>query len=332
MTDKKYIAILDNNFRDYTILSQMISPTYKCIHITSEKYSIDAITECSPICIMLNYESLDFSQEELLKTLNIFGILSEASVILLSNQNDYKIPKECVKYKVSDYIIKNNVTEYELIRTINSSLEKLNLRKEIMELNYQLLNSSKNDELTGLVNRSFLKEKIKEEVNKTNRNIEVISAAIFDIDFFSAINNSYSYNTGNRILKEISEIIIKSTRQTDIICRYGDDEFVVVFINRKEKETISKIRQRIENLAEVCRKIQIEISEHDYKLPNFTPQNHKIYTSVGITPFFSYLEIDEFLKRADRALNYAKTHGKGNIAVYYDEENIILQKYDLNKK
>ena len=315
MKEQKKILILDNNKRDYAIISNMISNTYKCIHITSEEYSIDDIKTHSPICILLNYESLDFQKLNPLKSLKIYGILSKTSVILLSNKSEYQIPKECAKYKISDYILKNNTTEKELLKTIKNSLNKLDLRKQIMNLNNKLSSSLKIDDLTGLINRSCLIEKIKEEIERTNRNIEELSVAIFDIDFFSAINNSYNYNTGDEVLKEVSNILKKTVRKTDIISRYGDDEFVILFINKRENSN------KIENQAEVCKKIQKKIFEYNFNLPEF---KHKIYTSVGITPFFSYLKIEDFLNLADRALNFAKTHGKGNIAICYNEETFAL--------
>jgi diguanylate cyclase (GGDEF)-like protein len=323
MINKKNILILDNSKKDYTILAHMLGDIYTCTHVTTDKKFPEIINKTSPICILLNYESFDFPNKDLLKYLKAHGILSSVSLVLLSDQYNYKIPKECEKYNISYYIPKKDITQTELIRTIKNAIEKKNSRKKILELNNKLTNYSRTDKLTGLMNRSSLIEKIQEECLRVNRDIEIVTAAIIDIDFFSAINDTYSYTIGDKILKEIAKIIKKTVRKTDIVSRYGDDEFIIIFINRSDSKMTAEDKHDINNLGDVCKKIQKITAEYDFNLEDFS-KKCTLYLSIGLTQLHGYLNYNDLLKHADCALNYAKTHGKGNTAIYEDTDSIYL--------
>lgn len=109
-----------------------------------------------------------------------------------------------------DYIINN-------LDLINDNNFKIQILKLINERN-RLLSIIKKDSLTGAYNRRVLE------------NIDEFSVvALCDIDDFKMINDTYGHDLGDRVLKTVTKVLIDNTRGTDIVCRYGGDEFLIVF-------------------------------------------------------------------------------------------------------
>ena len=109
-----------------------------------------------------------------------------------------------------DSIIKN-------LDSVNNIDLKIQILRLIEERN-QLLEIVKKDTLTGAYNRRIL------------NNINSFSVVVLcDVDDFKGINDTYGHDVGDNVLKVVTKILMNNTRSTDIVCRYGGDEFLVVF-------------------------------------------------------------------------------------------------------
>jgi diguanylate cyclase (GGDEF)-like protein len=85
------------------------------------------------------------------------------------------------------------------------------------------------DDLTGLYNRRYFNNHLQEYTKLAKRNNSVFCIALCDVDFFKRINDAYGHNVGDQALKQISDFLQRSTRQTDIVCRWGGEEFMILF-------------------------------------------------------------------------------------------------------
>ncbi len=107
------------------------------------------------------------------------------------------------------------------------------------------------DALTGLYNRNFFEESYKREKERANREKKPFSVIIMDVDNFKMINDTYGHLTGDEVLKSISKIMKKTFRKTDIIARYGGDEFIVFMPNTDENKAevaVSRFKKNLEAL------------------------------------------------------------------------------------
>jgi diguanylate cyclase (GGDEF)-like protein len=121
---------------------------------------------------------------------------------------------------------------------------------------------------------------------------------IFDIDFFKKINDSHGHQTGDEILKSITKIIKNEIRETDLLARFGGDEFLIISpeTNIKNGKIIAeKIRESVE----------------DKELHN----NIKTTISLGITEYKDKDTIDSLMKRTDNALYQSKSRGRNNCSI-----------------
>ncbi|KAA3606539.1 MAG: diguanylate cyclase [Calditrichaeota bacterium] len=157
------------------------------------------------------------------------------------------------------------------------------------------------DELTGVYNRRYFKERFAEESQRAKRYSRSLSIMMIDIDLFKAINDTFGHLVGDEIIKKVAEVLKEAVRDTDIVFRYAGDEFIVL-LPESSKEGAMGVGERMVTLAK------------ESKLHS----NGKTVTfglSVGVA---NYLEdtnnIDEILHLADVALYNAKSAGRGRVS------------------
>lgn len=162
------------------------------------------------------------------------------------------------------------------------------------------------DELTHLPVRRYFNEKLAEEMYRAKRFNLTVSLMIVDLDYFKQINDNYGHQIGDWALQEVSRIIRTSLRQTDVPCRFGGDEMVIMLPSTNSEE--SKV---------IARRLQERISA--VVLPTKYTGGEEIHLSIsqGVATFPSdAANADELLAKADKALYAVKQNGRGHFAVY----------------
>lgn len=152
------------------------------------------------------------------------------------------------------------------------------------------------DPLTELPNREAYNERASAEVQRWQRYGRPLTIAIFDIDHFKRINDSYGHQAGDRVIKVIGRSIAKRLREVDFFCRYGGEEFVALM-----PETDS------ETALVVLEKVRDAIASAAF---NYKDQPMSITLSVGVTEFKTNDVLETAFERADQALYTAKSTGR----------------------
>ena len=93
----------------------------------------------------------------------------------------------------------------------------------------QLREQALRDPLTGLYNRRYLDETIKRELGRATRNNQPIGIVMCDIDHFKRVNDTHGHLSGDEVLRVFAELLKKHARGSDIVCRFGGEEFVMFF-------------------------------------------------------------------------------------------------------
>ncbi|GAB6044623.1 hypothetical protein JCM11957_02210 [Caminibacter profundus] len=153
------------------------------------------------------------------------------------------------------------------------------------------------DPLTTLYNRLYFENQIKYLHEKYKRNKTPFSIFLFDIDNFKKINDTYGHQTGDEVLTSIAKILKTNLRKTDLPCRYGGEEFIVIFPE-----------SRLQDIITVAKRIKQEIAK------NIILDDNLVTISGGVGEYSNnYNSVDEFLNRIDAALYIAKKSGKNKI-------------------
>jgi len=175
-------------------------------------------------------------------------------------------------------------------------------KKEIVFLNLKkkeglLYEKSVSDALTGLYNRGFLIEFLEKKLLESQRYNFPLSAGMIDIDFFKKINDNYGHLTGDCVLRELALLLKKNFRGSDIVTRYGGEEFLIVMPFTSADDACKKME-----------KFRKTVQEH-----KFGSENLKITISAGVTEYNKKDDIFEFIKKADDKLYEAKKTGRNRV-------------------
>ncbi|MBF0503659.1 MAG: diguanylate cyclase [Candidatus Omnitrophica bacterium] len=207
----------------------------------------------------------------------------------------------------------------ELKLTIQKALRMQLLTAQNRYLLKQLQDLSLIDPHTGLYNYRYLKRRLEKELSRSKRHASPISIIMMDIDYFKSINDVYGHQYGDFILNSFGQFLVKFTRGSDVVVRYGGEEFVFLLMDTNKEGALLFGRRLLE-----------KINEHI-----FDEKGHKINLKISMG-LASYPEDqqtdtdDALIDLADRALSRAKEEGGNRI---YAAKDIYQKeiKQELNK-
>ncbi|MBU0944901.1 MAG: diguanylate cyclase [Proteobacteria bacterium] len=164
------------------------------------------------------------------------------------------------------------------------------------------------DPLTRCYNRRFLDDYVKQYEPLAKRNRSEIGLFMLDIDYFKLVNDTFGHPAGDKILQDIAAIIREQIRASDLLVRYGGEEFLVILLEMKD--TISS-----ENMAE---KIRLAIEQYHFTLPDGAVIQKTV--SIGVADFPKDADsIKQTIKFADVALYEAKKSGRNKTILFKQE-------------
>jgi diguanylate cyclase (GGDEF)-like protein/PAS domain S-box-containing protein len=201
--------------------------------------------------------------------------------------------------------IKEDITErkrseremFEINQRLKSQL------KEIELLQAELKEQAHRDLLTGLYNRRYLHKMLEKEIEQATREQYPISFIMLDIDYFKKVNDQFGHDAGDLVLQFFAQHLIQQVRTTDIVCRYGGEEFLVVL----PKTTLEDAYQMAERLRSSLVKKSIFIEEKVYL-------NMTLSSGVAMFPNHGTTST-KVISVADSAMYQAKELGRNRIVI-----------------
>ncbi len=159
------------------------------------------------------------------------------------------------------------------------------------------------DGLTQLFINRYFRQKLEDELRRSQRYNRSLSLIMMDIDHFKKFNDTYGHQQGDAVLATTARIMKNNVRETDIPCRYGGEEFAVILPETDAKEAIvlaERLREGIEN----------------YDFPGPKDEMLKVTTSLGIASFDKdIMNIADLIERADKAMYASKAAGRNRVTV-----------------
>lgn len=218
------------------------------------------------------------------KILNPIDGLTKNIILFKENKKDsfdFKYYNDEIGFLINNF--------FEMKQTIDKNIEKL-----------QYNNSY--DFLTKIFNRKTYLELTEEIFELSKRQNEPFSILLIDIDHFKRINDTYGHLIGDEVLKSVSSNISKLLRKSDILGRYGGEEFIVTLPNTK-----------LDNAKTIAEKINKYIYDNHYVNETY---NFQLSVSVGIAQIKKETNLTDLIHKADEALYKAKNSGRNRVVVY----------------
>lgn len=180
-----------------------------------------------------------------------------------------------------------------MANVVSDALVKVNAEKEISYMAYY-------DGLTGLSNRALFNNQLEKAISLAGRSEKLIGILFLDLDSFKAVNDTMGHEAGDMLLKEISRRLSHSVRRYDTVCRFGGDEFLVMF---PQIDTQEQIEQAGDKLMSVFEDPVILKGQEFY-----------ITASAGVAVYpIDGEDVETLIKSADLAMYTSKDHGKNQV-------------------
>lgn len=195
--------------------------------------------------------------------------------------------------RISPYSLSQVLGAFLFSTFLAYKYEEIRTRQEIL-----LRHSAECDPLTGLLNRRGFAVSSRSTIQHALRTKQEFAIALIDIDDFKRVNDTQGHEAGDRVLKEVAELLQRHTRSTDLIVRWGGEEFLLLLAY-----------SNLEGARTVAENIRAAISNH-----NFTTGRHT--ASFGLVAHDWNEPLEKTINRADQAMYNAKLNGKNRVELF----------------
>ena len=190
------------------------------------------------------------------------------------------------------------------LKDTNESLQAQLQENE--RLRVQLQEQAIRDPLTGVFNRRYLAEALDKETARAVREKSPFSLIVLDVDFFKKVNDTYGHKCGDLVLQSLAKFLQENTRRSDIVCRFGGEEFVILMPDAAVEDAYERAERFRNNFA-------LQVVEHEGKQVKST-------FSAGVASFPVHANVGEtLLSMADLALYQSKANGRNRVTVFSPE-------------
>jgi len=207
---------------------------------------------------------------------------NKCPITVLTAMNDDELGIQAVQMGAEDYLVKGQYDTRLMMRSIKYSIERNLLKKELLQM-------STSDDLTGLYNRRGFKMLMEQKIKEAKRSKNAIVLFVIDLNLLKKINDQYGHAAGDAALIDTAKLLKKTFRDSDIISRWGGDEYVVLGVDTSV-EYVPKIKERL----------AANLAEHNAT----TKQPFQLSMSVGEVIHFcdSNNSLDDLLAAADQKM------------------------------
>ena len=303
----KILLVADSRKQRTTIKNALTGIFATFLEAKDGRSAIKKFKEEKPGFVIIDMEVPNVSAYKLISTVRDMEYGEDVPIILLSDTK-VSLKKKLKGFNLgaSDFIIRP-YDEAELVARVKSLLRIRLLMLELKEKNSLLEKLSVTDELTGLYNRRYFFESVKQQMALGMRHNFNIACMLMDIDHFKAINDTHGHIAGDMVLRKIGSLLNICKRSGELLARYGGEEFVLCLFNTNAKSSLKA--------AERFRKL---IKSQDFSTDAF-PNIGIVTMSVGIAiceqNVSVTIDIDELLAASDRALYESKSSGRDRVSI-----------------
>jgi diguanylate cyclase (GGDEF)-like protein len=291
---KRKILVVDDNKLNICILSDILQKEGYDVHSLSDGTLVmKQVLSIHPDAILLDIIMPKIDGLDVCHALKSTEETKSIPVIMVTSITEGSVLRKAFDIGAFDYI-KKPFDQIEIIARLNSALRFYDQQKQLEAL-------AMRDGLTNLYNHRIIMELLENECNKAKHLQSSIAFLMFDIDNFKRINDTYGHKAGDFILKDTAKVLQDTSDVSDMIGRYGGEEFCIILMD-----------QTLESVLSLSEKLRHSIEAHDFMVDD-SPIH--ITMSIGI----SYQEPDtafsqnDIVITADKNLYKAKRNGRNRV-------------------
>lgn len=251
----------------------------------------DGLSRFRPDVILLDVLMPGCSGPELAQLIRLQDEWLSVPIIYLSSETDGERQLAALVKGGDDFLTKP-ITDTALIVAVFARAQRAR----------QLADMMTKDSLTGLLQHARVKERLSHELQRSERTGEPLSVVMLDIDHFKKVNDNYGHLTGDQVISSLASLLKQQLRKTDIIGRYGGEEFLLILPDCNQQQAFGLVEQLRQSFA---------------SLPfSFDYQTFHCTFSAGICQATATEQTDQVIDQADKALYAAKHAGRNQTQLY----------------
>ncbi|MDA8016584.1 MAG: diguanylate cyclase [Thermoanaerobaculia bacterium] len=249
---------------------------------------LDSVSEIRPDLLLLDLYMPDCSGPELAEVLRQHEMWLPIPIVFLSSETN---PDEQIQAlsRGGDEFLTKPVDPETLVATVLPRARRGRQLGSLIEL----------DGLTGLINHSQHQQRLHQEVRRAGRESSSLAFAMIDLDDFKSVNDTWGHAVGDRVLRSLAGMLKKRLRSTDIVARYGGDEFAVLMPSTEGRPAAGLM----EELCLAFGQLSHSIGDNQFH----------VSLSCGVASFPEYADSESLAAAADRALYEVKEAGKSGV-------------------
>ncbi len=251
---------------------------------------LDSLQESPAELILMDMYMPGASGEELARVIRQQDALLSIPIVFLSAESDPSRQREAMALGGDEFLQKPIRPEH-LVSAVASRIARHRALRSVMT----------RDSLTGLLNHTHFKERLRVEIARSQRTGRPATLALLDIDHFKTVNDSWGHLTGDRVIKNLARLLRQRLRGTDVVGRYGGEEFAVALPDTP----LAEAGRVIEELRASFAQLSHGLGEQDWRCT----------LSAGLARCPPHSDADGLIQAADEALYTAKRAGRNQVAV-----------------
>lgn len=256
----------------------------------------DKLSSFRPELLLVDMYMPEYNGVELAKVLRQHEAYVGIPIVFLSAETNIEKQIDAMKEGGDDFLTKPIHPDH-LISSIANRIERYRVLRAMME----------NDSLTGLLNHTRIKQRLDIEIARADREKHSLTFAMLDLDNFKQVNDTYGHAVGDQVLKMLSRVLRQRLRRTDIIGRYGGEEFAIILPD----STLSASETLMNTVRKVFAKLPIHADSTTFSLT----------FSCGLAAYPEYDTAASISEAADQALYGAKSAGKNCVVTSHMEKD-----------
>ncbi|MDP2168727.1 MAG: diguanylate cyclase [Thermodesulfovibrionales bacterium] len=283
------VLIIDDDPDLASYYSMVLKQASIDARVVTDPFGVMAhLIEFNPDLILMDMYMPGCDGFELSKVIRQIESFVSIPIVFLSSETDIEKQLTAMSMGGDDFLTKPIEPEH-LVSSVRSRAERMRIIRSFMD----------RDSLTGLLNHTKTKEHLDIMTERASRQNVPLAFAMIDIDRFKSVNDTYGHPTGDRVISSISRLLQQRLRKTDVIGRYGGEEFAVIFADTD----IQHARRILDEIRESFAKVRHHSDKGEFS----------VTFSCGIASFPHFGNAKAVTIAADNALYEAKRSGRNKV-------------------
>lgn len=301
---KAAILVVDSSETDFHQIQSVLADQtgFQLARVDGCEAALARLAEQPFDVVFSEYELPDGTALELLRRIQ----RQEPAVpmVVITGKGDELVASRMIQAGAYEYMPKSMISAEHLTRIIINTLEKARLMREVQEAHKKMAELSIMDELTGLFNRRYFKGALQQEWSRARRYGTDLVLCILDLDHFKGVNDQYGHSAGDLVLTKVGRMLRDWTRQTDVACRYGGEEFAIILP-----------ATRIDSARTMSERFREAVAGQTF---SHGGRSFQLTVSIGMAAISDdgIQTVKDLIDRADDALYQAKRGGRNRVVQY----------------